>query len=147
MLMGFDYKLWIPEFSLKNPNLSSLASEAAVDIDNYVGGRSQEDKSVRYLSQLLNDITQGENPKAKLPDNCNVLGYAISGREKFDGHWRGKCIDDVVLQINLVAKELRDFKSLSQERQKALVEFCVSLSKETAYHYMEYYSGQSRLVA
>lgn len=146
--MIHDYNFWIPEFSLRNSDLPFLAAEAAVEISAYTQDRSQEDESVKHLSKLLNDLTIGENPRAKLPDNCVVLAYAISGREKFWEYWKNKThIDEVLLQTNLVAKELRAFKDLSKTRQKELTDFCVSLSKETAYHHIEYYSRQSRLAA
>lgn len=116
--MTHDYNFWIPEFSFRNPALPFLAAEVAVDIDNYMQGRSHEDESVKHLSNLLNDLTLGENPKAKLPDNCEVLSYAISGREKAEEYWKNKQhVDEVVLQINLVAKELRDFKNLNRENK------------------------------
>ena len=142
--MDYSHKFWVPEFNLRNINLASLASEAAVDISNCALGNSQEDKSVQHLSSLLNDLTQGENPRALLPDNCVVLGYAISGRENFKEYWEGKNASEVLLQINLAAKDLRDFKSLPKERQETLTNFCVNLSKEVASNHGQYYS---RLVA
>jgi len=137
--MEQNHTVWIPEFSLRNSALPSLASEVAIDINNYIQSRSREDESVKHLSILLNDMTLGENPRAKLPDNCIVLSYAISGREKFEEYWKGKNTDEVVKQINLIAKDLKDFKSLARERQVSLTDFCVNLSKETAYHYTEYF--------
>jgi len=145
--MDCDYALLIPEFSLRNSDLSFLASEAALDIDNYIQGRSQEDSSINYLSGLLDSITQGEKPKVTLPDNDVVLAYAISGRERFEEMWQGRPLDEIVLQTNLVAKDLREFKKLPEDRQKSLRDFCINLSKEIAFHYTQYYSGSSRLAA
>ncbi len=141
-----NYKNRIQEFDIRDIELPLLASETAIDIDNYIGGRSQENKSVLYLSKLLEDATQGENPEAKFPDNCLVLGYSISGREKFNEYWKGKNIDEMVLQIKLISKDLEDFKNLSMTQQKDLMNFCVRLSKEVSYHRDEYYSNKSRLV-
>lgn len=142
-----NYKDWVPEFSLRNHTLAFLAAEAAIDIDNYTQGRSKETESVKYLSQLLNEVTQGENPRAKLPDNRFVLGYSISGRERFEEYWKGRHSDEVVLQTNLVAKELKDFETLPKHKQEELGDFCVGLSKEVAYNHSQYYSRNSRLVA
>ena len=51
------------------------------------------------------------------------------------------------MSVNLVAKDLRDFKNLSRERQETLTGFCVDLSREIANNYSRYYSGKYRLVA
>ena len=145
--MSYDYEVFVPEFNLRNDSLVSLASEAAVDIVNFMDGRSQEDKSVQYLSYLLNEATQGDNPRALFPDNSVVLGNAISGRKRFDNYWRGKDASELLMSVNLVAKDLRDFKNLSRERQETLTGFCVDLSREIANNYIGYYSGKYRLVA
>ena len=145
--MNYDYNVFVPEFSLRNGRLVFLASEVAVDIENHILDRTKylDDKSVKYLSQLLNSITQGENPIALFPENHFVLNYAISGRENVKEYWEGKTNYDVLLQINLVAKELRDFKTLPQERQKSLVDFCINLSNEAISYYDQYYGRTRRL--
>jgi len=145
--MEYEHKFWVPKFSLRNSDLPFLAAEAAIDIDNYIQNRSQECESVKYISQLLDGITKGDEPKVKLPDNRFVLAYAISGREKFEEFWKSKSVDEVVIQTNLVANDLRDFESLPKPRQEELGDFCVRLNKEIAYHHSQYYSYTSRLVA
>jgi|SRR3989344_2895851 len=145
--MEYNHSFWVPEFSLRNSSLAFLAAEAAMDMDNHIQNRSQECESIKHLSYLLNEITQGENPRVKLPDNCVVLGYAISGRERFDDYWKGKTTDEVLLQTNLLAKDLRDLESLSKHRQEELGDFCVRLSKEVGYNHSQYYSRHPRLVA
>jgi len=145
--MAYGYLSEIPEFNLRNRGLVLLATEAAIDIDICSNGRQCEEESVKHLSHLLNELTQGEEPQIKLPDNCVVLGYVISGREHFEEYWSGKHIDEVVLQTNLIAKDLRDFKSLPKSRQKTLSNFCLNLSKEIERHQQEYYPTSSRLVA
>lgn len=70
--------------------------------------------------------------------NSFVLGFAISGRQKAMEYWKGKDISEVLLQINLAAKDLRDFKVLSKERQETLIDFCVNLSSEISYYKKEY---------
>ena len=150
--MNNDYNSLIPEFNLRNSELAFLVAEAAIDIDNHLAGRSQEDASVIHLSHLLNKITQGENPSVKLPDNYSVLVYAISGRENAKKYWEGKSSDEIVPQTKLIAEDLRNFKNLSKSRQIELSDFCVNLSRETAHHNTEYFSRQpsprkSRLVA
>jgi|SRR3989344_1982034 len=142
-----DYEHSIPEFSLRNSGLPFLAAAAAIDIEGHIQNRDKECESVEYLSKLLEGITSGENPQVKLTDNLIVLGYAIFGRKKFEDYWKGKRTDEVLLQINLVAKDLRDFKSLPEDKQRELSDFCVELSTETAYHHSQYYSGFSGFAA
>ena len=126
-----DMKCWIPRFSPDNLELLCLASRAAIEIDNYMRNQNSEDESVKYLSKLLDDITQGEDPKKNLISGWSVLGYAIPGREKAKEYWKDKHFpDNVVLQINLVAKDLRDFKSLPEAKQEGLIEFCCNLFNE-----------------
>lgn len=145
--MSYDYKKWIPKFSLRNFTLSSLTAEASIDIENYIYCRNQETESVKYLSKLLDEITQGEKPLVMLPDNCVVLSYAISGREKFKKYWEGKCVDEVLLQTNLISKDLRDFENLPKPKQEELSDFCVRLSKEISYYQSEYFPRYSKLTA
>lgn len=57
--MARDYR--VSEFDSNNFNLVSLASEATVDISNYLYNGKQEDKSVIYLSKILNEATQGDS--------------------------------------------------------------------------------------
>lgn len=141
-----DYKTWIPRFDLRNSELAFLAATTAVDIDNYMLGRSQERESARYLSQLLNETTQGESPRASLPDIGTVLSLAVSGRKDYGEYWKGKNLGEVVLETNLASKDLRDLKDLPRARQEVLRDFCVRLSKEVMHHHHQYYSKR-RLVA
>jgi len=142
------YEDWTEErFDLRDGSLPMLALESAIDIDDYISGRDTKDESIKHLSKLLHDITQEEKPIASLPNNCLVLGYAISSRENFKDCWKGKNTGDLVLQINLLAKDLRNFRNIRISQQKVLFDFCVNLSKEIALYQSEYYSGDSRLVA
>ena len=142
-----DYSHWIQRFDVRNHILPTLAAEAALDIDNHIKQKSPEGKSVQYLSDLLNNATQGETPLASYIQANQVLGFAISGKEDFEKYWKGKKVYDVVLQANLVSKDLRDFKTLPSERQEGLRDFCVRLSKAVMRHQTEYYSGSFQFVA
>lgn len=139
-MMASDQDFGVPEFSLRNSSLPMLIAEAGIDIENYMLGRSQDDKSVIYLSQLLDRITQGENPEVKNMDNCEVLGHAVSGRKKYEEYWKGKHTSELVLQVNLAAKDLRDFKTLPRSQQEALSSFCDRLCQETAHYHRRYHS-------
>ena len=139
--MSYEHNFWIPEFSLRNSDLPFLASEAAIDIDNYLRIKTQEEKSIQDLAHLIDTLTEGESPRVNLPDNCTVLSYALSGREKFEEYWKGKHINEVTLQTKLIARNLRAFKSLTKEKQEELSNFCVRLSREIAYYQSQYYEN------
>jgi len=149
--MAYKFKEQISNFDPRNPELSFLASEVAVDICNYRLCRRNDDASVKYLSLLLNKLTQGDEPRIKKDIEVSViLFYAIPGRKNFERYWkeRGSHVDEVLLQTNLVAKDLRDLKSLSDEKLKTLENFCINLSKELMSHYNTYYGrGRYRLIA
>ncbi|HLC47089.1 MAG TPA: hypothetical protein VJI75_05135 [Candidatus Nanoarchaeia archaeon] len=146
--MTIDQKTLTPEFSLRDDSLPMLVAEAAIDIDNYANGRSKNDGSVIRLSHILNSATSGDNPIAKDVNNSVVLAYAVSGKDKFEEYWKHRShVDELVLQINLAAKDLRDFKSLSESQQDVLMKFCVNLSREIANHQDEYYPIMSRFAA
>lgn len=67
------------------------------------------------------------------------MSYAISSRENFEEYWKGKSENELILQINLAAKDLRNFRSISKEQQKRLMEFCLNLNKEVMFHHNQYY--------
>ena len=62
-------------------------------------------------------------------------------------YWKGKNTSEVLLQVNLAARELKDFKSLSRQQQKSLLDFCCNLSTEVGRNYQEYYARTSKLAA
>lgn len=138
--MGYDHGFWVSDFSLRNSDLPLLASEAAIDILSYKKNLGQESGSIKHLSRLLNDLIQGENPRVNLPDNFTVLSFAISGREEFEKYWKDKSSDELLLQTNLVAKDLMDFENLSETKREELSDFCIRLSREVAYYRSQYLS-------
>ena len=147
--MPYDYKHSVPEF---NPgrggtDLTFLTVTAAREISNHALSGGQEDESVRHLAQLLDETTKGDDPSALFVGNFEVFGYAIPGRKNAIKYWEGKRTDNIPLQINLIAKDLRDFKSLPKERQEALAGFCANLSNEIMIYHSRNYSGRRRLVA
>jgi|GEM_PF-3454905 len=152
--MDYKHQEWVPEFDPRNPELSFLASVAAIEIDLYKSDMDEPAESVKYLSQLLNGITQGENPLVIHDlEIYSILFHAIPPeREKYEEYWqeyskrKSSHVNEILLQTNLVAKDLRDFRSLSDEKLKTLEKFCVNLSQELMLHHHTYYSSKSRLV-
>ncbi len=129
--MGDKYKIEV--FDPDNPELYLLALEAAIEIGNYMNSKNSSGKYARHLSELINDLTQGDIPPIKRDFSLsNILAYSISGREDFRRFWarKGNYLDNVLLQTNLVAKDLRDFRNLSKEKLRFLEEFCLNLSDE-----------------
>ncbi len=128
-----EYKKQVPEFNPKNNELYLLALKAAIDINNYKLGRGGEGDSVKYLSELLEGITRGKRPKIKRNRIISsILAHAIFGREDFKKYQEEKkdTADEILLQTNLVAKNLRDFKRLPYKKLGDLETFCANLSNE-----------------
>ncbi len=126
--MGSDYEYNIPRISSRYPDLSLLCSEAAIDMDGYTPGQPFDGKGVMHLSKLLDDSTKGQDPEIRYSDLFMPLAYIIYGRD--EENLKGKHVDELVLQINLVTKELKDFENLSDKKQKNLVDFCINLNRE-----------------
>jgi len=153
--MDYKHLEWVPEFDPRNHELSFLAAVAAIEIDLYQSNRGEHAKSVKHLSRLINEITQGENPRViDNPEIYSVLFHAIpSEREKYEEYWqeyskrKSRHVNEILLQTNLVAKDLRDFKILSKEKQEELGTFCVNLSRELSYFQETYYPIRHRLIA
>ena len=133
-----NYEFWISEFSVRNNSLPFLLSECAIDIENYMLGKSQEDDSVKYLSKLLNESTKGEKPRIALPNNCIAIFDAMNSLGIPREYWEGRTVGDIVLNVNLLAKDLRDFKTLPREGQETLRNFCGNLNRAIGMHQLEY---------
>jgi len=140
-----DNHYWPPKFNLRDSGLPYLASLVAIEIPSFPFTGKNE--ASMHLSKLLHDLTQGENPRANSFENRTVLAYAISGRERSKNYWGDRPLSEVLPQIKRIAEDLKNFKSLPQERQEYLEDFCTNLSNECVRHYDRFYSGQSRLAA
>ena len=150
-----NYKQIVPKFDATNFELSPLIAHALLEIEEYRNHKSESGEgAVEHLAYLLNEITQTEKFEtiySKYAGAASVLFEAIPPEGmKPTEFWqkykesRGLPIDDqyprlhiseVILQTNLVAKELRDFKSLPDERLKVLKEFCARLYRASSNYY------------
>ena len=142
-----NYQEFYPRFSTRDHGIAFLAAEAAIDIGNFISNRANELSSVKHLSRLILETTQGENPRVRLPDYIHVLAYAIPGRKNYESYWKGKSVDDCVSETREIAENLRDIKNLPREEQERLGDFCGSLSQELIAYSHQYSSYRSRLVA
>ncbi len=145
---------YLVEFNPRDSELFELVSEAALDLCNYRLNKGENDESVKNLFQLLDEITQGEEPEViSNGEIYNVLFHAIPPeREKYKEYWeeysktRSRQVNEILFQTNLVAKDLRDFKSLSNEKLKTLENFCINLANELIFFHHTYHSGRGELI-
>ena len=128
-LMRFNYAQ-VSEFSGNNPDLSLLAIDAGIEIGNYLHKKVGRFESTKYLSHLLEDFSRSKYSEGIVPGSLDVLARAISDKADFINYWRGKKIEDLFLQVNLLSKDLRDIGSLSEKKQLGLLNFCFQLNEE-----------------
>jgi len=136
--MANDYRSSVPKFDPKNMNLTDLAVAATADIINVRKGKSEEEASVMHLSRLLSNLSQ-EKSIVKFIGGEIVLVYAIAGKEGFKEYFRKNKRSDFTLQVNHVVEDLRNFKSLSEEKQETLEKFCRRLSIESLNYPLQYH--------
>lgn len=124
-----------------DPDLPFLASEAAVDLDNLLSGRSIELSAIRQLAVRLKNSIEvnpiGGGPRSLMdPATLTVLGEAVvlvavpSSSTK---------VEDVLSQVMKIADELTTVDT--QQNQKDIEQardFCVALSKTAASYRMTF---------
>jgi len=163
---GWIFSKSVSEFDARNRDLTWLTAEMLIDLDNYLDNRKYEDKSIKHLAYVLNDATQvkklikeelgyktildsttiNKNQTIEREGLINALSipnkvvfaYAIYGRENFEKKVKGKEEGDLLVQINLAAKDLRDYKNLPKSRLEELGEFVLKLSRELAMYQEEW---------
>jgi hypothetical protein len=121
-----------------DPNLPFLASEAAVDIDNLLSGRSQDLKAMRSLAERLKNSVQKDNVGGPLhslmdPATLTVLGEAMVDAMKSQSL---QTIEDLLGEADKIAVSL--YKEDPKEKPEELIQardFCVALSRAVmTYH-------------
>lgn len=159
--MKYKFQNRVLEFDLiRNPDLAFLFAASAVYLDLATKRKIDKDSadSIDYLACLLDEITQREDPEALRSANSYVLAHAIFGDENGDfgdengdfarEYFKKKSshVKEILLQTNLVAKELRNFKSRSSERLETLSDFCMHMSQEISCFQEAYYPSKHRLI-
>ena len=134
--MVSEYKNSVKNFSIESFGLPFLPIEAAKEIAKYIVGKEYDEEPINHLSKLLDEATFGEDPLAKIPENNLVLRKAMIGDRMFSYFFGRRNIEEIVLQTNLVAKELKNIKKINYENKISLYNFCLNLGKGIA-HYQD----------
>ncbi len=143
-------------FYLTDPKV--MASYAAIDIDLCSQGKKEDSfegnyEALRGLTRIIQtNIIPGKDIDNAVPDYFSKefrafiraigtnsekerplkIAQFISGEISWDDSLSQITHSDVMLELRLLYMELRDFESLSKERLKTLIGFCVDLSGELA---------------
>jgi hypothetical protein len=117
-------------------DLSSLASKAAIEIDNLILGRGKKHESIKKLAKKLSESIQGTFRTTECKSLINPTAVTIMGRainkgsiEKIDS------VDEIIIQAQQIADTMN--KSTGTHDKKQLEEirtFCVALSISAASH-------------
>ncbi|MDP2628888.1 MAG: hypothetical protein Q8P15_03250 [Nanoarchaeota archaeon] len=125
----------IEKFDVRDTHVHDLVDTVNKELNSYFVENKLRNGAIKHLSELLHDLTQGENPPAKSHPTYLVLFAAIPGRKNCGDYWNGKFLDDIFVETNSLSEDLRNFQNLSEDRQKELVSFCDNLRKELSiYH-------------
>ncbi|MCX6749326.1 MAG: hypothetical protein NTW17_01100 [Candidatus Pacearchaeota archaeon] len=104
---------------------ATFVSIVAMTIDKHAGGHYSTNEDYEAVNTLANKLDKlSEDPKDYL--GLQSMVYIIWPKIKKE---EGKTMDDICLQTNLLAKELRCFRELPTKRQEELRDVCLDLSK------------------
>ncbi len=114
-------------------NLPYDASEAAIDISNYILGEKHpiNYQNIIKISEYLYNIPQNDWID---PHTTIMLAEGIWPNKK---DWKGKTDGNLRVQTNLFAKDLASFTELSRKKQETLMNTCVDVSRVTIRRFQE----------
>ena len=121
-----------------DPNLPSLASEAAIDIDNLLSGGPQDLRAIQKLAERLKntiELTDTADPPRSLMDPATliILGEAIGEATKDRSLSK---VEDLLKEASKISESLsRDDLEENPAELKQARDFCIALSRAAmAYH-------------
>ena len=131
----------VSEFDARDGDLNWLIVETLIDLDNYLDNREYEDKSIKHLAYLLNDATQVKKYKNQIrePNALNFINYgvlinAIFNNKELREEFKGRHQNNLLVQLNLVARDLRDYKILPKSKVEEIGNFCSDLLGALQYY-------------
>ena len=108
---------------LFNRDLSLLASTSAIAISYYLNGRATQ-KGYDLLEKLSEEIDRLSKSKLSVSEELVLAEIIWPNHED----WVGKNREDVYLQANLLAKNLRYFDDSPIREQEKLRNVCLEIS-------------------
>ncbi len=110
-------------FEWNNPDMALLISEATLDLDSYIFKKKSDVKSIETLAEMLEKVSKR---KFIDPTTSNLIVKSVGEKYFKLGH-----TDEILYQLNLATRELKLFRTASNERLRELRKFLLNLSKET----------------
>tara|TARA_Y100000310_G_scaffold300255_1_gene335791 strand:- start:1996 stop:2364 length:369 start_codon:yes stop_codon:yes gene_type:complete len=108
---------------ITNYELAGLASEAAVEIDNYLLGRSEDLSGVYEFSRI--------NRENILEEEDFISDYALALWKSMGGKSSGiRLKEHLALQMRLFSMDLDGVERLPRERLEELRSYCVEASRQ-----------------
>ena len=116
-----------------NIGSTSLLRDSLWEMRNYQRNSGSEMPATSHLAYLLDKSTKAEHSPASYDPLKTLLHHSMSKEFR-----KPENENKILLQTNLAAKDLRNFKELKREQQETLEAFCKNLYKEfsayTAFH-------------
>jgi hypothetical protein len=116
-----------------DPDLSFLASEAAVEIDSFLNGNAEELASVtelaKRLQQSIDRPNNGQAARGLLADTATetVLGQAMN---LVDQQHPLKNVNELLARTEKIAEQLSNAATTKQDKELRLSQaFCLALSR------------------
>ncbi len=130
-------------FSVRDSDLPSLLSEAAVDIANKIYGERDDREAIIKLRKIFYDW-QEQDYKGFAESSLFIDAIGI---ENFNStKLKINHLNELPLKINLLAKELKNYENASMQSLEELRNFFVDLSRKIGDYQSDLY-GKHRLVA
>lgn len=111
----------------QNIELAYRALQVALSIEIDYTDAPQVLAARDYLAEWLSTITSERLKQSNR--NLMVLRKAIPPN-RGEAYWEDKSTDDLLLQICLAEKDLRDLGKLPNERKKSIYDFCIELNTQ-----------------
>lgn len=117
-------------------DLSSLASRAAIEIDNLILGQSKEQNSIKKLAKKLKESIHDSYSGAECRFLTNPTAVTIMGRAINKGAPNKiSSVDEIIKQAQLITDILNKPMSSSDRPQlEEIRSFCIALSISAASH-------------
>ncbi|MEK6918241.1 MAG: hypothetical protein AABW51_04815 [Nanoarchaeota archaeon] len=117
-----------------NYEMSDLALKAAIGIGLDLRGENNPYlKAINDLSKELYEFSRTSEKKASSTSELMILAGVIWPNKE---NWKGKKVEDVLLQTYLLAKNLETISIATENEKESIKSICLDLQGQFS-HYME----------
>lgn len=119
-----------------SPDLASLASNAAVELDLMIRGEQTDGFAVKELAKQLSDATVGGTEQNQRRLQVDTATETLLGRAFVDtGSDPSQVLTNLFSSIERVANDLSGWEQMSEkDRLGQLLSFCLALSTSASAH-------------